>query len=803
MLFSSERLLMEQETLDILEYEKIRVMLKARAGSILGKERALAVMPSGDFDEVSRRLSETEEAVRISAVAAPPFGGVFDIRVSLDKAEHGAVLELEDFVDIMSTLQAMRAVKQFFKALELDTPILKEQAKNIEILGQVERRLESSIDEHGNLLDDASMELLRIRRELRSGRRRVKEQMEAILHRTEYQKFFQDTIVTQRGGRNVVPIKQEYRQNFPGIVHDQSASGATLFIEPMALVDLNNELKQLALSERNEMQRIQRLLSEEIGKNGAVLRENCMILASLDFIFSRAKLAADMKATKPEINREGRTKLMGARHPLLDAEKVVPIDIILGEKYRMLLVTGPNTGGKTVGIKTLGLLALMAQSGCYLPTAANSEISIYQNVYTVIGDEQSIEQSLSTFSAHMSHIVRLLDRVEREDLLLMDEIGAGTDPEEGAALAMAVLEQFLERGTSTIVTTHYSELKTFAFTREGIENACVEFDVETLRPTYRLLIGIPGASNAFAISRRLGLPETAILRARQFINADHAQFERVVNQLERERLMYEEKNADIFERQQRVARLEEKNKILREELTRQKEQILKNARRESAALVRRTRRETEDIIKKLKEQFHEQGIQKRQRAIQDARDVLQEAAARLRLGLTSGRAYQEKIDAEKLKIGDVVYVRKLDQKGTVLSIQGANIGIQLGSLKMNVKISDCRFVEKADKAKDAGKGTGSRKQGRGAVDLLQKTVDLHREIDVRGLMVDEAEKVLDKFLDDAVIGGLGQVLIIHGKGTGALRMGLHAYLKNHKNVLRFNFADMDEGGTGATLVDLQ
>lgn len=794
---------MEQETLDILEYEKIRMMLEIRAGSILGKEKAKDIMPSVDFDEVARRLAETEEAVRISASVLPPFGGIFDIRIFLDKAEHGATLELVDFVDIMSTMHAMRAVKQFFKAMEINSPLLKEKAKNLEILGQFERRLESSIDAHGNLFDDASPELLRIRRELRSGRHRAKEKMEAILHRTEYQKFFQDTIITQRGERNVVPIKQEYRQNFPGIVHDQSASGATLFIEPMALVDLNNDLKQLALSEKNEIQRILRLFSEEIGKNSAVLRENCMVLASLDFIFSRAKLAADMKAIKPEINREGRTKLLGARHPLLDAAKVVPVDIVLGEKYRMLLVTGPNTGGKTVGIKTLGLFALMAQSGCYLPTAAGSQISVYQNIYTVIGDEQSIEQSLSTFSAHMSHIVRLLGRVRREDLLLMDEICSGTDPEEGAALAMAVLEQFLARGTSMVVTTHYSELKTFAFTREGIENACVEFDAETLRPTYRLLLGMPGASNAFAISQRLGLPEAVILRARQFVHADHAHFERVVNQLESEKLMYEQRNDDILKQQRRVAKLEEKSKIMQEELTRQKERIIKKARQESAALVRRTRREMEELIKNLKEQFNDQGIQKRQHAIQNARKVLQEAADRSHLGLSSDKAYQQKIDIGKLKIGDIVYVRKLAQKGTVLSIQGANIEIQLGSLKMNVKISDCRFVEKAENAKRADERIGSRKQGRNASTLLQKTVNLHREIDVRGLMVNEAEQVLGKFLDDAVIGGLGQVLIIHGKGTGALSKGLHAYLKKHKNVLRFNFADMNEGGTGATLVDLQ
>ena len=791
---------MEKETLDTLEYDKIRAMLEARAGSILGKEKARAILPSSDFDEVAELLHETEEAVRLSAFSSPPLGGIFDIRESLAKAGRGAVLDLGDFTDLLSTMHAMRAVKHFFKEMELDVPIVKEQARGIEILGQLERRLENSIDMHGNMLDDASVELSRIRRELRSGNRRAKEQMEAILHRTEYQKFFQDAIITQRGERNVIPIKQEYRQSFPGIVHDQSASGATLFIEPLALVDLNNDLKQLALAEKNEMQRILRLLSQAVGENSSILKENCTILADLDFIFARAKLAAAMQATKPALNREGRTKLVAARHPLIEASKVVPIDLALGKSYHMLLVTGPNTGGKTVSLKTLGLFALMVQSGCYIPAAAGSEISVYPSIYTVIGDEQSIEQSLSTFSAHMSHMVKLLERAERADLLLIDEIGAGTDPEEGAALAMAILEQFLARGTSTIVPTHYSELKTFAFTREGIEHACVEFDVETLRPTYRLLTGMPGASNAFAISRRLGLSEAAILRAQQFIKADHAQFEKVVNQLESEKLMYEQRNADILERQQRVTKLEEKTLALKAEIQEKKEQMLKKARQESAALVRRTRQEAEEIIKSLKAQFDDLGIESRRRAMQEAREKLQEAAERSRTGLIPGKAYKEKIDMKKLAVGDIVYVRKLDQKATVLKIQGANIEVQLGSLKTYVKAGDCRFVERAGKEPLA---TGGKKRGRGAGTLLQKTANLHREIDVRGLMVDEAEQVIGKFLDDAVIGGLGQVLIIHGKGTGALRKGVHDYLKHHKSVARYNFADMSEGGTGATLVDLQ
>lgn len=791
---------MEKETLKTLEYDKIRAMLEEKASSLLGKEKARAALPTDDFSEVTKRLLETEEAVHLAASCLPPLGGIFDISKSLANAARGATLSPSDFSDLLSTMRAMRAVKQFFKETELDVALMKEQAHCIEILGQVERRLENSIDEHGNLLDDASVELSRIRRELYTGKRKAKEQMEAILRRTEYQKFFQDAIITQRGERNVVPIKQEYKKSFPGIVHDQSASGATLFIEPLALVDLNNDLKQLMLLEKSEIARLLRLLSQEVAKYAGVLEKNCDILADLDFIFARAKLAFALQATKPLINCEGKTKLIAARHPLLDPKKVVPIDLTLGESYRMLLITGPNTGGKTVSLKTLGLFALMVQTGCYIPAASGSEMAIYQNIHTIIGDEQSIEQSLSTFSAHMSHLVRLLACVKRNDLLLIDEIGAGTDPDEGAALSMAILEQLLARATTTLVTTHYSKLKTFAFTRTGIENACVEFDIETLRPTYRLLTGIPGASNAFAISSRLGLSKEVIVRAQQFIKEDHAEFEKVINQLEAEKLIYEKRNADILARQQRVAKLEEKTKALQDEICAKKEQLLKKARQESTSLVRRTQRETEEIIKNLKAQFDDLGIKSRRRAMQEARERLKKAAARSYSGLVFGKAYQEKIDIDRLAVGDIIYVRKLDQKGVVLKIQGENLEVELGNLKMYIKAKDCRFVESLKSKLPSISTSGTKKA---TASLLEKTAHLHREIDVRGLMAFEAEQTVGKFLDDVIVAGLRQALIIHGKGTGALQKAIHAYLKRHKNVLSFNFADISEGGTGATIVSLR
>ena len=791
---------MEQEAFKTLAYDKIKEMLTGCASSNLGKRLAQELLPSSDFEEVASRLAETDEAVLIMETAAPPLGGIRDISSSLHKVDLGAVLDLGELVEVRSTMYAMRNVKYFFRDLALDVPILKELARGTEILGELEHQLENIIDEHGNIREDASVELRRINRELRSTQSRIKDKIAGLLHSADYQKYFQDAIVTVRDERYVIPVKQEYRSHFPGIVHDQSASGSTLFIEPMAVVDMNNDVKQLILAREQEMNRLLKVLTQQISRHREILEANCDILAEIDFTFAKAKLAREMEAARPKLNDEGRTVLKQARHPLIDKEKVVPIDIVLGTDYRMLLVTGPNTGGKTVSMKTLGLLVLMTQSGLYLPTAPDSELSVYQNVYADIGDEQSIEQSLSTFSAHMTHIVKILGQVEREDLLLLDELGAGTDPEEGAALAMSILERLLEIGATTVATTHYSELKTFAYSRPGIENACVEFDVKTLRPTYRLLLGTPGASNAFAISRRLGLSEAIILRARQLVEADHAQFEKVVNELEQEKMMYEQRNADIMERQQRVTALQIKVERTKEEISKQKGEIIRKAREQSAAMIRRTRRESEEIIKELKEQFQDMGVKKRQQAIQEARAKLTEASAKANPGIMTQKGVGKPVDIKKIQPGDTVYVKSLDQKGTVLTVSGRELEVQLGSLRTKVKVSKCTFVSHASSAEAVPASGGSKRQ---SSSFMQKTASIGREIDIRGMMVDEAEQVVGKFLDDAVMAGLSQVLVIHGKGTGALRKGVQAYLKGHRNVQSYAFADINEGGTGATVVNLK
>lgn len=791
---------MEQDSFKVLEYKKILERLQNKAGSILGKELAGGLQPSNDPEEVRERLRETAEAVMVSSMANPPLGGIRDIRELMKKIGIGGVIEPSEIMDVLTTMYAMRAVKRFFKELELETPILKSWARSLEILGELERNLENTVDEHGNLRDDASVELKRIRREVKSSQARIKDHLSNILHSAEYQKYFQDAIVTMRGDRYVVPIKQEYRQYFPGIVHDQSASGSTVFVEPMAVVNLNNDIKQLVAAEKHEVERILRDISNQLRRKDDILMENCDILAFIDFTFAKAGLAREMKAVEPILSEEGTTSLLSARHPLIDSDKVVPIDINIGGDYNMLLVTGPNTGGKTVSMKTLGLLVLMAQAGLFLPVENGSSIRVYNNVYADIGDEQSIEQSLSTFSAHMTHLVEILGKVEPDDLLLLDELGAGTDPEEGAALAMAILEQLLNIKAAVMATTHYSELKTFAFSRQGIENACVEFDVNTLRPTYRLLTGIPGASNAFAISRRLGLSEALVIRAKQLIQADHAQFEQVINQLEKEKMMYEQMNADIEAKLQRAQKMEAKAEAMRTELSQRKADIIRRAKDEGSALVRRARRESEEIIKQLKEQFNDMGIQKRQQAIQDARNKLNEEAGRVRPGIVSAKAFRKPIDLKTIEVGDTIYVTKLDQKGTVLGIHGKELEIQLGAMKTTMKASACKFVEKGKKEQPAA---SAGKKAKGGGSFIAKTQEAHRDIDIRGMMVDEAEVVLDKFIDDSMMAGLSQVLVIHGKGTGALRKGVHEYLKHHPNVAQFNFADMSEGGTGATLVTLK
>lgn len=783
---------MDSSVLHTLEYHKVRAMLADRTSSVMGRELAEALIPTNDPSLVRRQIDETAEAREImAALPNVPLGGIRDIRAIVKRADLGAVLEPSELLAVGSTLYAARRMKNFFNDLPKPAPLLSDLAGNITIQRNIENIIESTISEQGNIRDDASMELARIRREIKTAQSRVKDKIDSILRSGEYQKYFQDVLVTMRGDRYVIPIKQEYRHNFPGIVHDQSASGATVFIEPMAVVNLNNDIKQLMAAEKNEIERILLMVSAQIAKVAPAMLETCQVLAQLDFAFAKAGLSFAMRAQQPNINNTGYVNLQRARHPLIPSEVVVPIDIHIGRDFNTLLITGPNTGGKTVTLKTLGLFALMTQAGLFIPAASGSAMPVFNNVFSDIGDEQSIEQSLSTFSAHMTNLVRILRQVSPCDLVLIDEIGAGTDPDEGAALAMAILEYLLDVGAKTIATTHYSELKTFAFSRHGIENASVEFDIQTLQPTYRLLIGVPGSSNAFAISMRLGLAEKIITRARQLIDKDHAELETVLTSLEEQKLAYIKRNDEVKALEQQLSELRQKLTKEQETFAAKKSQILSKAQEDAAVLLRQARREAEEIIAELKMQFAAQNVQERQRAITSARRRLSDNLGQLNIA-EENNSQLPPIKAEMLRPGTNVYITTLKQKGTILAVHADEVTVQLGIMKVNVPLSACRLAEEPVKKIPASSSTVN----------LNKIRDVARQVDIRGMTVDEAENVLEKYLDDAVMAGLNEIIVIHGKGTGALRKGVRSFLKNHHHVRDISIGEVNEGGDGATVVRL-
>lgn len=788
---------MEVSVFTTLEFNKIRDMLAERTGSVMGRELAESIIPVNDAGEVEIRLAETAEARTVmNQVSAVPLGGIRDVRAGIKRAALGAILEPHELLAVASTLYAARRMKNFLAELPVEIPLLAAMAGQITLLRNIETTIEATVTEQGTIRDDASGELLKIRREIRQSQSRVKERLDSILRSGEYQKYFQDALVTMRGDRYVIPIKQEFRNNFPGIVHDQSSSGATLFIEPMAIVNLNNDIKQLMSAEKNEIERILTVVTGQIANVADVIEDNLALLARLDFIFAKAKLSIDMRAVQPVINEQGHVNLIQARHPLIAPENVVPIDVRLGRHFTTLLITGPNTGGKTVTLKTVGLFALMTQSGLFIPAAADSEMPVIGNIFADIGDEQSIEQSLSTFSGHMTNLVGILKKVAANDLVLIDEIGAGTDPSEGAALAMAILEHMHTIGAKTIATTHYSELKTFAYTRHGIENASVEFDIQTLRPTYRLLIGIPGSSNAFAISQRLGLSESIIGRAKELINKEHADFETVLQALEEQKKSYTLKLDEVNQMKQELTQAKAKALETERLLAEKKSVTLAKAQEEAAAVVRQARRSAEEIISELKAQFSEHSGRERQSAIETARRKLKNMSNEVNT-LDLDEDEESEVSADMLHPGMNVYITTLKQKGEVLAVSMADVTVQLGALKLTVPLTSCRLLAEESPHKTKPKAANAGKPA-----VMTRVATAARQIDLRGMTIEEAETTLDKYLDEAVLAGLHEVLIIHGKGTGALRKGVRSYLENHSHIIQIRIAELNEGGTGATVARL-
>ena len=779
---------MKETSLKVLEYNKIIKLLTAKAGSSLGKEKIINLLPSSNYKIIEESLNETAEALLITTVSDNiPLGGIRDLKIILKKANIGAMLEANEFLNIAGTLSAAKKIKKFFKELDLEATLLKTWAAKIEVLTQLEQQIENSIDEHGNLLDSASVELGKLRREIRTSQLKIKEKLDAILRSSEYQKYFQDSLVTLRGDRYVIPIKQEYRQFFPGIVHDQSSSGATLFIEPISIIDLNNTVKELMANEKHEIERILKALAVQVLKYEQQIRLDMEILGHFDFVFAKAKFALEFQASRPEINNAGLVELKQARHPLIPPEKVVPIDILLGKDFSTLLITGPNTGGKTVTLKTLGLFVLMAQAGLFIPAQTGSKLPVYNNVFADIGDEQSIEQSLSTFSSHMTKLIRILDVIKAGDLFLVDEIGSGTDPQEGAALAMAILDVVQEAGIATVATTHYSELKSYAYNRCGVENASVEFDLNSLRPTYKLLIGIPGSSNAFSISTKLGLSTKIIDKANEFLSKEHLQFEYVLAEMEKQKLMYAELNEDLAKREAEIVVLEQRLKNEKENINDRKNRIITKAEEEKANIIRKTKREVEQIISELKEQFDDHGMKERQRAIEAARKELKEKTK-----IITPEEYKSMpaLEIDKVKIGDSVFVTTLNAKATVREIKGKSILVELGLMKTMVSSDVCRKTSADNKSVI----TKPKKIS------LNKIQEVQPSIDIRGVNVQEGEDILNKYLDDVILCGLTRILVIHGKGTGALKKGIRNFLQNHSCVEKIEIAELNEGGDGATVV---
>ena len=788
---------MDSAALRTLEYTKVIDRLVNLVATQRGRELAEALQPSSEYQTVESNLALTEDAVRVLRhAAAIPFGGIRDLRQVLGRARVGGGLSGEELLAVGSTLRAVRLLKGFFAEYAEFIGGLEPWVQGLTVLRNSEFAIERSIDDNGTVKDDASEKLSQLRREIRVIQGRIKDKLDSILRSSQYKSYFQDALYTMRGDRYVIPIKQEYRHQFPGILHDQSASGATVFIEPMALVNMNNDLKGVISAEQVEVEKILLALSLQVAAAADPIEANCDILAQLDFVFAKARLAFEMHAVRPAVNVQGRVDLRQARHPLIAAVSVVPVDIRIGNEFNTLLITGPNTGGKTVALKTLGLLSLMMQSGLFVPAAADSTLAVFENIFADIGDEQSIEQSLSTFSGHMTNLVRILSQVTPSCLVLIDEIGAGTDPEEGTALAMAILEHLREQGIRTIATTHYGELKAFAYTQEGVENASVEFDIETLRPTYRLLIGVAGSSNAFAISQRLGLPKELVEKARIMAGGEHQKFETVLS------VMEEHKRASEKERQEAAA-LRQESVRLRQIIEREKQswEIKKKdamikARAEADELMRQTRLEAEAVIRDLKQHYSTSGASALQESVDSARRKIREKISELNPLEASETPVVFETDATaKVVKGSVVLVANLGQQGNVLSVEGDSVVVQLGALKMTVARNQCRVLKRSEQK--------SLEPARKARQLsTEKMQPVSREIDIRGMNNEEASYVLEKYLDDAVLAGLDSVSIIHGKGTGALRKGVQTFLAAHPRVKGISIAEVNQGGTGVSVVKL-
>lgn len=782
---------MLEKVLKTLEYDKIRTMVAERTQCCTGRELAEAMEPVFTNGEAASQMALTAEAEKLLIrTGRSPAEGFPDMRGCLKRVHAALYLSPGELLGVARCLKAIRLCKEALESAE-DCPLLGNLAQWLQAHRSIEEEIGRCIAGEEEISDGASPALLRIRRSMRIANDRVRERLGNMIRSATFQKYLQEPLVTIRNGRFVLPVKQEYRQNVPGLIHDQSGSGATLFIEPTAVVELGNEYKKLLGEEEEEIQRILSELTALCAPYSQDILEGLGILGQVDLAFAKARLGREMEGVQPEMDQQGFLRIIKGRHPLIPKEQVVPIDVWLGEEFTTLIITGPNTGGKTVTLKTVGLFALMAQSGLFIPAQTGSRLPVFQAVYGDIGDEQSIEQSLSTFSSHMTNIVEILKQADAGSLVLLDELGAGTDPVEGAALAMSILEELHSRGCRTVATTHYSEIKAFALTRAGMENASMEFDVDRLCPTYRLFIGIPGKSNAFEISKRLGMEERLIEKAREYLKGEDVKFEDVISGAEAQRRQAEEERRLAAAERDATAKLREEMEKQRARLEGERETLRAKAREDSRRLVNETREEMEKLVAAIRAI---PGLDQRaaDRVIQRSRDALRKREADLAEPLEK-KPQDPGAAPKQVRPGETVRILSLDQKATVLSPADAkgDVQVQAGIMKLTVKLKDLRLIQDTAPTKGVGKvQLDTQRQG-------------GLELDVRGKLVDEAILEVDRYIDNCLMSGLDQVSIIHGKGTGALRAGIQDYLKRDKRVKSYRMGAYGEGDAGVTVVTLK
>ena len=781
-----------------LELDKIRKLLAAETACEDAAELALQLTPSVSLSEVQRLLADTDEAFTLMArFGAPSFGGLYNMTNSLRRAEAGGTLNMAELLRVAGVLRTLRGIVDWRSKSAGVKSCLDWRFDSLMPNKYLEDRIYGAILSEEEMSDNASVQLASIRRKIRSASSRVREQLDKMIRSTLYQKYLQDPIVTMRGGRFVVPVKAEFRGEIAGLVHDTSSSGATVFVEPMGVVEANNEVRVLQSQEQAEIERILAELSAETGNFSSGIISGYRAAVELNLIFAKANLGYKMKASLPAVNDRGKILLKKARHPLIDKNRVVPTDIELGIHFDTLVITGPNTGGKTVSLKTVGLLTLMAMCGLMLPVAENSEISVFHQVLADIGDEQSIEQSLSTFSAHMTNIIRIIGQADENSLILLDELGAGTDPVEGAALAMAILEALRKKGARVAATTHYAELKAYALQTDGVENACCEFDVQTLRPTYRLLIGVPGRSNAFAISLRLGMEEEIVERAKELVSSENTRFEDVVQSLETSRQKLEGERAKAEQAHLEAVRAQKEAQEIRSSIQAEADKEIEKARQQASELVSRTRGQIDALLNEMEE------LKKQQNKTLSA-----EQKARLKAGLRVLEETADPIHGRKdegpyvlprpLQVGDTVLLYDIDKQGTVLQLpegNNQNVLVQAGIIQTRVPLSNLRLVQEK-KGKEKRRTVTRNVTGRAQAKVTT-------ELDLRGQTTEEAIMNVDRFIDSALLSGIEQLTVIHGKGTGALRAAVQQHLKRHPSVRSYRLGVFGEGEAGVTIVELK